>query len=91
MLDELGGALLADASGGGGGDTLRAEVLAAAPLALARRALRRWLGAPPPSAGEIERVVNVVLGVSKGAELAGGRHVRRTGGRLSMAHARQVP
>lgn len=91
LLDELGGALLADASGGGGGDTLRAEVLAAAPLALARRALRRWLGAPPPSAGEIERVVNVVLGVSKGAELAGGRHVRRTGGRLSMAHARQVP
>ena len=91
LLDELGAALLAKAASGGGDDTLRAEVLAAAPLPIARRALRCWLGAPPPSASEIERVMDVVRGASSGTELAGGRPVRRSDGRLSVAQSRQLP
>ncbi|MGZ6953760.1 MAG: tRNA lysidine(34) synthetase TilS [Acidimicrobiia bacterium] len=78
LLDELGDALLAEA----GGDAPSTRVLRAAPIAVARRALRRWLGAPPPSADEIERVIAVVEGRVVATELAGGRGVRRSHGRL---------
>ena len=78
LLDELGDDLLTDA----GAETPSTRVLRAAPVALARRALRRWLGAPPPSADEIERVLAVVRGEHVAAELAGGRRVRRSHGRL---------
>jgi tRNA(Ile)-lysidine synthase len=66
------------------GDDGRADVasLRALPPVLARRALRNWLGAPPPSADEITRVLAVVDGVARAAELAGGRAVRRTRGVL---------
>ena len=56
--------------------------LRALPPVLARRALRNWLGAPPPSADEIARVLAVVEGTARAAELAGGRAVRRTRGVL---------
>jgi len=78
LLDELGDALLAEA----GVATPSTRVLRAAPRALARRALRRWFGTPPPSADEIERVLAVVDGRAVAAELAGGRRVRRSHGRL---------
>jgi tRNA(Ile)-lysidine synthase len=81
LLDDLGDGLLTDA----GGDAPSTRVLRAAPLPVARRALRRWLGAPPPSADEIERVLAVVRGECVAAELAGGRRIQRSHGRLHRA------
>ena len=37
------------------------------------RAVRRWLGAPPPSTAEVERVLAVAAGDARATELAGGR------------------
>jgi tRNA(Ile)-lysidine synthase len=78
LLDELADALLTEA------DPVApsTRVLRQAPVALRRRALRRWLGPPPPSADEIERVMEIVQGRVVAAELAGGRRVRRSHGRL---------
>jgi tRNA(Ile)-lysidine synthase len=59
-----------------------AAALRALPPVLARRAVRRWLGPPPPSRAEVERVLDVARGVARAAELAGGRVVRRVEGRL---------
>ncbi len=59
-----------------------AAVLARLPRALARRAVRCWLGGPPPSFDEVERVLAVADGSARATELAGGRRVARTGGRL---------
>jgi hypothetical protein len=78
LLDELGDALLTEA----GRPTPSTRVLRAAPLPVARRALRRWLGDPPPSADEVERLLAVVGGACVATELAGGRRVRRSHGRL---------
>ena len=58
--------------------------LRALPPVLARRALRNWLGAPPPSADELGRVLAVVEGRARAVELAGGRAVRRTRGVLVL-------
>jgi tRNA(Ile)-lysidine synthase len=67
---------------GGRHDALEAAVLAAAPEALVRRAIRLWLGAPPPSAAQVEGVLAVVRGERRGVELPGGLVVSRAGGRL---------
>jgi tRNA(Ile)-lysidine synthase len=61
-----------------------ADALCALPPVLARRALRCWLGAPPPSAAEVSRVLEVADGTARAAELAGGRVVRRTRGALVL-------
>ncbi len=66
------------------GEPPTAAALNALPLVLARRAVRTWLGTPPPSSSEVDRVLAVASGASRGAELAGGRAVRRSGGRLSL-------
>jgi tRNA(Ile)-lysidine synthase len=58
--------------------------LAAMPLALARRAVRQWIGPPPPSFTEVERVLAVARGERTGTELAGHRRVTRHGGRLQL-------
>jgi tRNA(Ile)-lysidine synthase len=79
LLDGMAGDLLA---GVARGEALDAHLLAAAPLPLARRALRRWLGPPPPSAGEIDRVMAVARGERKAVEVAGGVEIRRSGGRI---------
>lgn len=88
LLDQLGDELLHVAGIGGaasvGGGEVRASVLLAAPLPVARRAIRRWLGTPPPSADEVERVLAVARRDAVGTELAGGRRVRRSAGRLSQ-------
>lgn len=71
-------------------DPSDARALRAAPLPLARRAVRRWLrpssGAEqhPPSAAEVARVLDVASGVAVACELSGGRRVQRSGGRLSI-------
>jgi tRNA(Ile)-lysidine synthase len=66
-------------------DGPRAATLVALPAALARRALRQWLGAPPPSSAEIERVLAVAAGRARATELAGGRVVRRSSGVLRLS------
>jgi tRNA(Ile)-lysidine synthase len=67
-----------------GDDGPRAGALAALPAPLARRAVRQWIGPPPPSLAEVERVLAVASGDVRGAQLAGGRAVRRSGGLLSL-------
>jgi tRNA(Ile)-lysidine synthase len=66
-------------------DPTDARALAAAPAALARRAIRRWLAHPyPPDAGAVERVLAVARGEATGCEIGGGRLVRRSGQRLTL-------
>lgn len=77
-------------------DPTDARSLREAPVALARRAVRRWLrtttgtGAGPaaemhpPSAAEVARVLRVAEGAATACELAGGRRVARTAGRLRV-------
>jgi hypoxanthine phosphoribosyltransferase len=69
--------------------------LRAAPVALQRRAVRRWLrqaadpAAPddghPPSAAEVGRILAVAGGGPRATELSGGRRVHRSGGRLVVS------
>ena len=71
LLDELAATL----------DPTDARVLAAAPPALARRAVRRWLSAGcghPPDAATVERVLAVARGEVRATELGGGRRLVRT-------------
>jgi tRNA(Ile)-lysidine synthase len=64
--------------------------LAAAPDALARRAVRGWLRAGadderhPPSAAAVARVLAVARGDALATDIGGGRSVRRSGGRLRV-------
>jgi tRNA(Ile)-lysidine synthase len=67
--------------------------LRAAPLPLARRAVRRWLRSGgayrdaerhPPSASEVARVLAVAEGEVHACELTGGRRVERHAGRLRL-------
>ena len=70
-------------------DPTDVRALSAAPVALARRALRGWLrsgaGHHPPSAAEIARVLEVVAGQAPACELSGGRRVSRKAGRLRIS------
>ena len=80
VLDELAGELLSRVTGEDG--SVQTVPLVAAPVALARRALRLWLGPPPPSATEIDKLLAVASGDPLAVELAGGTTVRRSGRRL---------
>lgn len=74
LLDELAAAI----------DATDARALAAAPTALARRALRRWLhdGRHPPDAATVERVLAVARCESRATDLPGGDRVERASMRL---------
>ncbi len=82
LLDELASAL----------DPTDARGLAAAPLPLARRAVRAWLRTAgpggreehPPDAAATARVLAVARGEAVACELSGGWRVARTGGRLRV-------
>ena len=68
-------------------DVRDAAALAAAPLPLARRAVRGWLtadGSPPPAADEIDRVLAVARKEATACEVRGGRRVTRSGMRLDV-------
>jgi tRNA(Ile)-lysidine synthase len=66
-------------------DVLDAPALAAAPLPLARRAIRMWLANPyPPDAATVERVLEVARGIHPGCEIGGGKQVRRSNQRLRL-------
>jgi tRNA(Ile)-lysidine synthase len=77
LLDELAAVI----------DPTDVAALVAAPVVLARRAIRRWLrgldgeGHPPDSA-TVERVLEVASLRCLACEVGGGRRVRRSGGRL---------
>ncbi len=80
LLDDLAAAV----------DPTDARVLAAAPRALARRAVRAWLRCSsdlehhPPDAAAVERVLAVARGETKGTDVGGGRRVTRSRGRLLL-------
>jgi len=66
-------------------DPTDASELDAAPVALARRAVRRWLrDEHPPDAASVERVLAVARGEAIGCEVVGGRRVIRRSGRLVL-------
>ncbi|MEY3452820.1 MAG: tRNA(Ile)-lysidine synthase [Actinomycetota bacterium] len=66
-------------------DVHDAKALAAAPIALARRAIRRWLTHPlPPDSATVDRVLSVARGDTAGCEIGNGRQVRRSRQRLEI-------
>ena len=75
-------------------DATDAAALRAAPKPLAKRALRAWLRQEqgperhPPSTAELDRTWTVVTGQMVACELAGGRRVSRSGGRLRISAKR---
>jgi tRNA(Ile)-lysidine synthase len=81
FLDELARA----AWPGAAGDDAPARALAALPAPLARRAVRQWLGAPPPSRADVDRIVAIANGECRAVELAGGRRVHRHAGQLVLS------
>jgi len=60
----------------------RGRDLVALPDPLARRAVRCWLGPPPPALDEVEAVLAVARGARRAVDLAGGRRVQRSAGVL---------
>jgi tRNA(Ile)-lysidine synthase len=81
-LDEL-----ARAAWPADGGAARADVLARLPIALARRAVRLWIGAPPPAFADVERVLAVARGDTRATEIAGGDRVERRSGVLHRLRA----
>ncbi len=66
-------------------DPTDAKRLAAAPLPLARRAVRRWLTTEhPPDAATVERVLRVACGQASGCDIGAGRRVERSRQRLRL-------
>jgi tRNA(Ile)-lysidine synthase len=67
-------------------DPTDARALAAAPVALARRAVRRWLTVEhPPDAAAVDRVLAVARAEIRATEIAEGLRVGRSGGRLVLS------
>jgi tRNA(Ile)-lysidine synthase len=83
LLDELAGAI----------DPTDARALSAAPLPLARRAIRAWLsvGGYPPDAAAVARVLDVATGIRAACEVAGVGRIRRSHQRLSIEPVRSYP
>ena len=74
-------------------DPTDGPALAAAPVALARMAVRRWLRpcsaqGHPPDAATVERVLAVARFDVRATEVGGGWRVARTGGRLRLVAPR---
>jgi tRNA(Ile)-lysidine synthase len=66
-------------------DPTDAKALAAAPLPLARRAVREWLSNDhPPDLATVERVLAVARGEAQACETNDGRRIRRHRQRLSL-------
>ena len=73
-------------------DPRDARALAAAPIALARRAVRRWLsGDHPPDAATVERVLAVARGEASGTDVGEGQSVRRSRQRLTLSFQGRAP
>ena len=70
-------------------DPTHAPSLAAAPPALARRAIRKWLTEGqdhPPDAATVERVLAVARNEAKAADIGGNRRVARSRNILRLEH-----
>ncbi|MEP7112687.1 MAG: tRNA lysidine(34) synthetase TilS [Ilumatobacteraceae bacterium] len=66
-------------------DPTYAKRLTAAPMPLARRAVRRWLATDhPPDAATVERVLRVASGQATGCDIGSGRRVERSRQRLHL-------
>jgi tRNA(Ile)-lysidine synthase len=66
-------------------DPTDARAISAAPLPLARRAIRQWLSNPkPPDLATVERVLAVARGEANACDVGGGRSVRRSRQRLEL-------
>lgn len=66
-------------------DVRDALQLAATPLPLARRAVRRWLADPyPPDSAAVERVLDVARGLHPSCDVGRGRRVVRSRQRLEL-------
>ena len=75
LLDQLAGAI----------DPTDAKQLAAAPVPLARRAVRLWLATDhPPDAATVDRVLRVAAGLAAACDIGGGRRVERSRQRLRL-------
>ncbi|MGO9195649.1 MAG: tRNA lysidine(34) synthetase TilS [Acidimicrobiales bacterium] len=77
-------------------DPTVARQLAAAPLPLARRAIRKWLRNTtptphPPSSATVDRVLKVAAGAVLACEVGGGITVRRRAGRLVIERTGSRP
>jgi len=73
-------------------DPSDARTLAVAPIALARRAVRRWLrGDHPPDSATVERVLAVARGEVAATDVGGGQAVRRSQQRLHLLPRAAVP
>ena len=69
-------------------DATDAPALTAAPLPLARRAVRRLLrDEHPPTAAEVDRVLAVARHDARACEVAGGRRVSRSANRIAVLPA----
>jgi len=66
----------------------RGRDLAALPDPLARRAIRCWLGPPPPALDEVDAVLAVARGERRAVDLAGGRRVERRAGVMRAVRTR---
>ncbi|HEX6595838.1 MAG TPA: tRNA lysidine(34) synthetase TilS, partial [Acidimicrobiales bacterium] len=68
-------------------DPTDARAVTAAPVALGRRAVRRWLAGSgyPPDLATVERVLAVARGQVRATDVGGGRRVVRSRGRLSLS------
>lgn len=68
-------------------DPTDAKALAAAPLPLAHRALRRWLSEPyPPDLATLNRVLLVAKGEVLACDIGENRQIRRSKQRLTLHH-----
>jgi tRNA(Ile)-lysidine synthase len=75
LLDELASVI----------DPTDVKELNSAPVPLARRAIRQWLrNDHPPDLAAVERVLEVARGNSLGTEIAGGKRIRRSKGKLHL-------
>jgi tRNA(Ile)-lysidine synthase len=62
-----------------------AKALVAAPLPLARRAIRNWLTIDyPPDLATVDRVLGVARGAATACDVGGGRRVERSQQRLRV-------
>jgi len=69
-------------------DPCDARELVAAPIALARRAIRAWIASPyPPDAATVERVLAVASGATTACDIGESRQVRRSHQRLRIVSA----
>jgi tRNA(Ile)-lysidine synthase len=71
----------------GAGSTLDASQLAAAPRALARRAVRQWLGDPPAGFEHVDAVLALAHRHRGAVQLPGSRRVERAAGRIVLSVA----